>query len=769
MTGAVEMGGRGLFNDPVLVLCNGRSGSTLLRFLLDGHPDLACPPETNVPALCAQLATVWSLIEGAPLSATRGDEPPVIPDAAIRGVRDTMDRMMESYLARRGKKRYCDKSLGTAVTVALLAGAAGTGKTTLAVHTAHLMRRHFPDGQLYADLLGADERSAAPGEILASFLRDMGVHPTRIPAREAERAAHYRSLLTGRRVLVVLDGARDAAQVRPLLPGSASCAVLVTGRSRMPDLAGSHLIELDLLEPAEARELFTAIVGRHRVEAEPEATEEVLGSCGGLPLAIRIAGARLAARGGWTIRTMADRLGDERRRLDELRTGNLAVRASFEVGLSGLPAPASADGLSPVQAFAALGLWQGTSIELPAAAVLLGRPGEAARDVLEVLVDAQLMLSPAPDRYHFHDLLRVYAAGRAAEEMSSAQRHDAVRRLLTWYVHSMSAVVTVLSPHREPIPLPPLEASVRPLSFPAAAPALAWCEAERANLVAATRQAASYGMHDIAWKLPVAALSFFNRRACWSEWIATHQIGLASARLAGDPAGEASVLDSLGMVYGRLRMPDTFSCYEKALSIRYELGDELGAAKTTNNLADSLLRQQRPAEARDLLHRALDLHRRAGRRLGEAVSLNNLGEAHLCLGHRAEARRYLEEARGIFQALGEMRGESYALHNLGRVFLDDGNAEQALECLRRAQELRATLSDHVTEAETLVLLGRAQAAAGAGALAQASWRRAIFLLEEIGDEVNAARVRTELGGIGPDDAKPAGPVLAMANRYPFVG
>ncbi len=229
-----------------------------------------------------------------------------------------------------------------AVRIALVAGYGGLGKTSLAVHAAHRVRQAFTDGQLYVDLLGATPHPLQPSDVLARFLRDLGVDGRDIPHDEAERAARYRTSLAGRRVLVVLDNARDAAQVRSLLPGSASCAVLITTRSRMPDLASTKLVDLNVLDEREALAMFTRVVGKERAAAEPEATAELLQACAGLPLAIRICAARLATRSGWTIRAMANRLRDEHRRLDEMTAGDLAVRASFEVSFASLPKPRSA-------------------------------------------------------------------------------------------------------------------------------------------------------------------------------------------------------------------------------------------------------------------------------------------------------------------------------------------------------------------------------------------------------------------------------------------
>ena len=429
--------------------------------------------------------------------------------------------------------------------------------------------------------------------MLARFLRDLGVDGTDIPVDEAERAARYRTVLAGRRMLVVLDNARDAAQVRPLLPGTASCAVLVTTRSRMPDLASTKLVDLNVLDDDEALKLFVKVVGEERAAAEPEATAELLDACAGLPLAIRICAARLVTRSGWTIRAMAGRLTDEHRRLDEMRAGDLAVRASFEVSFTSLPASTDKRGIDPALAFRLLGLWHGPSISSAAAAALFGVPEYSAEDALEVLVDTHLLESVATDRYRFHDLLRVYAAERAEDDLLAAERDAAVTRLLTWYMRTADAAATAVSPHRYNIVLDPAGTDPPPLAFAGVDDALAWYDSERANLVAATRQAAATGRHDIAWRLPAPLFTMFNRRGNWADCIATHRIALESARRAGDRQGEAWVLNNLGEALGFTRETEGIAHLEQALAIRREIGDHQGRG-TDGEQPGRRLRDPRP-------------------------------------------------------------------------------------------------------------------------------------------------------------------------------
>ena len=635
-----------------------------------------------------------------------------------------------------------------AVVVAAVIGAGGLGKTTLAVHAAHQLRSHFPDGQLYANLHGASAQLVPPGDVLARFLRDLGMDPERIPVAEEERAAQFRSWVTDRKVLIVLDDAKDAAHVRPLLPGSASCAVLVTTRSRMPDLAGSRFVDLDVLGPAEAWDMFAGIIGQERAEAEPEATDMVLIACAGLPLAIRIAGARLAARGGWSVRTIAGRLADERRRLDWLQTGDLAVRACFEVSFTSLPRSAG-NGVHPAHAFRVLGLWPGPTIGLTAAAAaLLGQPEEDVADALEVLVDAQLLQSPAPDLYRFHDLLRTYAAERALAEEPEAAREEAIRQVLTWYLYTVEAAAHMIAPHRYRIPLPSGEPHSRPLDFGSVAECLTWCEAERANLVAGTRLAAASGLHQLAWRLPVACLSFFHKRAYWADWVETHRIALASARMIGDRRAEALVLNNLGTAFTRQGMDEASECFEQALTIRREIGDLLGEAQSATNMADNYVQLKRFDDALDLLNRVLEIRRQAATPYGEGVTLNNLGETFLALGRFDEAVDRLTQARRIFHDIGEIRGEGYALANLGAAYLALGRTADAVGVLERALDLRQASGERFDEAHTLRDLGQAYLRSGDPGRAVRCLRQAAATFTDLGNLNQAAAIHAQLAETG---------------------
>jgi DNA-binding SARP family transcriptional activator len=635
-----------------------------------------------------------------------------------------------------------------AVRIALVAGSGGLGKTSLAVHTAHRVRGSFPDGQLFVDLLGATAHPLAAADVLARFLRDLGVDGRQIPLDEDERAARYRTSLAGRRVLVVLDNARDAAQVRPLLPGTASCAVLVTTRGRMPDLASTRLVDLDVLDDDDALTLFTRIVGDERAAAEPEATAELLLACAGLPLAIRICAARLASRSGWTIGDLAGRLRDTRRRLDEMRVGDLEVRASFQVSFASLPASAAPHGIAPADAFRMLGLWEGPSISSAAAAALFGTPESQAIDALEALVDAHLLETPTPDRYKFHDLLRVYSSERAVADLSGQVRNAAIGRLLRWYMYTADAAAQVVSPYRYNIPLDAGEADCPPLSFADIDDALAWYDSERVNVVAATRWASASGLHDIAWRLPAPLFSVFNRRGNWADLLTTHRIALESVRRVGNRQGEAWILNNLGDALGRIGDSEGIGHLEQALAIRHEIGDRKGEAQAANNLGDAYEYLGRTDEALDLLQRALDLNRRVGNRYGEGVALSNLGAALLELKRAEDAIESLQQARRAFAEVGYHDGEGYVMYILGDCYRTLGRDEEALDCLRQSLNSHQAAGNWNRQAITLRLLASVQARNGLAQRARESWAQAAAIFEDLGDSAQAAEVRAEQAASG---------------------
>ena len=514
------------------------------------------------------------------------------------------------------------------VRIAAVTGPGGAGKTALAIHVAHQVRDRFPGGQLYADLGGGEPSPADAGDVLARFLRDLGDTSHGAAGgsgADEERQAAYRSLLAGRRMLIVLDNARDPAQIRPLLPGTAECAVLITSRGRMADLDGARVIELGMLDEADALAMLRRIIGPARADADPRAADDVLHACAGLPLAIRIAASRLASRPAWSIRSFANRLADQRSRLDELRSGDRAVRGSFAISYHGLPRPAGCHEVSAARAFRVLGTWPGPSLSLDAAAAMLGCTPPTARASIEELVDAHLIESVGPAGYRFHDLLRAYANERAGAEERPETLRAARAALATWYLHSVIAAIHAVSSRRSNLPTVPGLSSCRPLAFADAAAALDWLDSERENLVLATTVAAGSCPDATAWQLPVFLAVYFELRSYFADWISTHEMGLAAARRAGDRAGRAW------------------------------LGSSLGAA---------LVLLERPAEAVRHLRPAAALHREAGEDRGHGNTLNTLGVAYAQLGDTGRSVRCLEQALAIRRRTDDLHGQAMTLGNL---------------------------------------------------------------------------------------------------------
>jgi tetratricopeptide (TPR) repeat protein/transcriptional regulator with XRE-family HTH domain len=598
-----------------------------------------------------------------------------------------------------------------AVTVLTLAGPGGIGKTTVVVRAAHQAAARFPDGQIYLDLRGSSSHPLQPTDILGRLLRDLGADPAAVPADLGERAAHYRSLAAGRRLLIVLDDARDARQVRPLLPGTATAAVLVTSRSWLPDLQGSRQLELNALSSSEATDLLAAICGADRVTAEPAASDAVLSACAGLPLAVRIAGSRLVSRPGWGIHVLAARLADEMQRLEELQAGDLAVRATFQVSYTALPTSASpADDVA--RTFRLLGLWPGPDISAHAAAALLGLEPRSATRIMERLVDIHLLASRSAGRYRFHDLIRVFAAERAEQDDSSEVRDEAVRRVATWYLHTASAANTRMSrgqSERE-LQLVPAEPGTAPLAFADNAAAVDWTDSERANIAAAAHLAYSYGLDKICAQLAATAWPNFLRRP-WDGWMSALQTGIDSAARSADAGARAWLLAYLGVghiVQGG--SADAVTCLRAALPLSRQVADSLCEATVILNLAIACKELKRYDEAIAAFETTLSVHRALGSRHVGSV-LMNLGMLYVETGRLEEGVNRMERALADLTEAGNRGLESLAHSELANAYRQLGRTAEAIRWARSALKISREVRDPYQEAAALEALGQAFLAA----------------------------------------------------------
>jgi DNA-binding SARP family transcriptional activator len=612
------------------------------------------------------------------------------------------------------------------VVLSAIDGTGGIGKTSLAVHVAHQVTGLFPDGQLHADLHGSGGRPAEPGEVLARFLRGLGVPPERVPADPEERGALYRTTLASRQVLVLLDNVRDAAQVRPLLPGAGGSAVLITSRSTLPGLDGAFRITLGFLDVDDSLDLFTRIVGHDVVAAEPDAVRAVLQICSGLPLAIRIAASRLAAGLDRSVQELAERLTDERLRLDELAVEDRAIRATFAVSYHGLPA-------DQARAFRLLAVSEGSSVTLPAAAAQLALPRDVTQQLLDALVGIHLLHSPTPGRYRFHDLLRLFAAECAQADETSAAQDAALHRQLRWYLHSSAAASRCINPSRRHVTLDAPGPEWEPLNFTGFDEALAWCEAERTNLAAAVAQAARTGRHEIGWKLPITMWDLFHLRRWQEDGIRCNESALASAEALHDRKAEAWVLNCLSSAYQAAgRLSDAADCLDRALAIRGRLGDLQGQGSSLLNLGYVRTEMGRSAEAIGALEQALGIFRELGVRAGEAVARTNLGVAFQTLGDYPAALEHHQQALAIALETADQFHAGRALTNLADTLFQLGSLEEAADHATRGLETTRVTGNQVDEGIALDILGRVHAAQGRWSLAHHRWRDAYTVLDILG-------------------------------------
>ncbi|MDT0464295.1 AfsR/SARP family transcriptional regulator [Streptomyces gibsoniae] len=635
---------------------------------------------------------------------------------------------------------------GRVMAVSALAGIGGVGKTTLAVHVAHQARSAFPDGQLYVDLQGAGPRAAEPETVLGSFLRALGTADSAIPDSLEERAALYRSVLDGRRVLVLLDNAKDAAQVRPLLPGTEGCAALVTSRVRMVDLAGAHLVDLDVMSPDEALALFTRIVGEERVVSEREAALDVVAACGFLPLAIRIAASRLAARRTWTVSVLAAKLADKRRRLDELQAGDLAVKATFELGYGQLE-PAQA------RAFRLLGLAEGPDISLAASAAVLDLPVGETEDLLESLVDTSLLESAAPGRYRYHDLVRLYARACAErDEQPPSEQEAAFSRLLDFYLATAAGVYAIERPGDRLVDH--LEAVSHPgMVFENRHQAQDWLYAEAICLLACVRQSTAPHHLRRAVDLLWAAVDLTESGTNSREYVATGVSIRAAARTAGDQRAEARALVTVANGHhltGRFELANVEAT--EALSLADAAGDPLPQCWASNMLGIIALYQGHFEEGEKHLTRAIDSFRSCGDRPGEASALCNLSRIRLAMGHTTSAVSLAQQGTDMYDDMGHALKGANGRYALGLALTQCGQYKHAAERLEEALSVFRDSRMRLWEGMTLFRLAELDLAAGRPAQAASNAETALTLLRGIGGDWRRGNVLTVLGralsGIG---------------------
>lgn len=625
------------------------------------------------------------------------------------------------------------------ISVFVIAGTAGAGKTSLALRWAHQVQGRFPDGQLYVNLRGYDPAEPVTAqETLHRFLTALGVPASAIPPDLDAAAALYRSILADRRILVVLDNAATVSQVRPLLPASAGSLVIVTSRSRLSGLAvrdGARRLTLGTLPQPEAVALLRAVTAGYRPEDDEEQLTELAELCARLPLALRIAAERAVAHPYLQLHDLIADLRDESALWDALSTGDdkeaEAVRTVFAWSYRALSADAA-------RLFRLLGLHPGPHFGLQATAALAGLPPGRTRQLLDSLVGAHLVEQTAPDRYEFHDLLRAYATDQAHQEEPPQERDAALHRVLSWYLHSADAAQGWISPSEPRLPLDPPPEGVQVVPFADYDAAVDWAERDHANLLRAVRAASDAGHVRLACQLCEILWYAGSPSAPGADWIGISEIGLSAAERLGDRSAESRLLIALGMSYTRIsRFTDSLTCYRKALIICRETGDRLDEAHALNLIGLVHLTTRRLAEAADHFQQAIDLFREQGSDRWEASARSNLASTYQGAG-RSDAEAVIRAALGAHRALGNQRSEGNILRVLAEWQCEHGQVEEALASARAALDISLVLRDQRLEAYWLLTLGDVQQAAGQLEDALASYHRSAQLHRRLGNRSREA-------------------------------
>ncbi|WP_178134958.1 AfsR/SARP family transcriptional regulator [Phytohabitans houttuyneae] len=660
---------------------------------------------------------------------------------------------LAAFTGRTDSLRQLDDLLpgDTAVaSVGAVSGAAGVGKTTLVVHWAHRVQDRFPDGQLYVNLHGFAPGAAAtsPEEALRGFLDALRVPATQIPRDLPAQAALYRSLLAGKRMLVVLDNARDAEQVRPLLPGAPGCLVVVTSRNRLASLVaveGARPLPLDLLTVGEARQFLTRRLGRRRIDGEPEAVDAIISACARLPLALAVVAARAATHPHFSLTALAGQLRGPAGGLDALAGEDAVtdVRTVFSWSYDALSQDAR-------RLLRLLGAHPGPEIATAAAASLAGAPVESVRPLLTELTRLSLVNEPVPGRYSFHDLLRAYAVELAHAHDAQPERHDAQRRMFDHYLHTSHDATALLYPHPARVTPAPAHPGVTIEPLNDRPQALAWVTTELPVLLNTVTAAADAGFTTYCWQLVVTLAEYLEGWARWHDWADAVSTALRAAREHADLVGQANAhwcLANARFFLGSQHDADTH--VERALELFTQLDDQAGLARTHHS-ASALTCD--PQTALRHARQALTLYRAAGNRSGQAHALNNACQAQLFIGAHDEALRHGEQALTIFQETGNTNSEAYTWDTLGTLHQVRGDHQQAITCFHNALALLRDIGERVVEAGVLCRLGALHVGLDNLAAARDAWHRALSIYDKLGPPDAASGLRARLDGL---DQSPA--------------
>ncbi|MFE9744868.1 ATP-binding protein [Saccharothrix saharensis] len=635
---------------------------------------------------------------------------------------------------------------GGAVVISAVDGAAGIGKTTLALHWAARHADRFPDGQLYVDLRGFDPSAAPvdPGEALRGFLGALGAARERLPPTVDELIGRYRGATADRRVLVVLDNAYDSEQVRPLLPSGPGCFTVVTSRRRLDGLVvreGARPLSLGVLTDADAFALLRRQLGEERVAAEPEAARDVVAHCAGLPLALAVVAARAAAHPEFPLRALAAELADERTRLDALDTGDEAVSVKAVISWS-------CERLTPAarRVFELLGLHPGPEVSVPAAASLAGIPVRGARACLRELSGMNLLVEHRPSRFSLHDLVHAYAREVVAERFGEAERRTALHRLLDHYLHTVKEVECVRAPYRDSdTPLDPPLPDVVVTGAADRDDALAWLELEKTTVFGMVEHASRHGFPAHTWRLTAWLTSFCGRRGYWREALRCHRLALDSARELDDEAARLTAHRGLGRIHVVLGdFAEAEAHFEQALASARATDDRRAQA---NLHADLGVLHEDDGEHAEALHHAQQALEIADE-LGEAMlyrrTLNSVGWLHALLGDHRTALEHCRRALALHRETGDVSGEAVIWDSLGYIHHHLGNLADAVRSYDIALTMYRSIGERYDEALTLDRLGDTLAASGDHDAARRMWSEAVTVLDDLGHAA-ADRVRAKVG------------------------